>query len=227
MVREKYAVVRPREALRSSIIPLRKRWYWAVNYAPKVLPSEALVLMPNNATCKIKGFDAARLAADGGATPAGRAGHGSGDCRYPGTEGHGRVCRLACPGPYLVEEGGLFRTPFRRRWYLSSLPLTAESLTNIVHGIGTDAANSVGINSTWTGIWGGLARFAGGITAFLGSIFALIGSFIPGYAKPWANISLKWPITCGVVGAIVLALYWLNGALRDRIADLRAKPGFR
>ena len=203
-----------------------KMVFGSERYAPKVLPSTAWVLMPNNTTHKIKGFDTTRLAAAGAATLAGR--------QPVMDQAIAAIRALRDTDAYVVSlvhdliwwrRVAYFALLFATI-LLASLPLTAEPLTNIVHGIGTEAAGSVGINSTWAGIWGGLASIAGGITAFLGSIFALIGSFIPAYAKPWANISLKWPITCGVVAAIVLALYWLNGALRDRIVDLARQAWF-
>src|ERR1700675_1234385 len=55
---------------------------------------------------------------------------------------------------------------------------------------------------------------------FVGSVFQYIGSLLPGYAKPWAEALFDRPIACGIVVALAVILYFRNGTLRDRIADL-------
>jgi hypothetical protein len=82
------------------------------------------------------------------------------------------------------------------------------------------AATRLGLASYWDVFWTQAANADQGSSAFVGSVFQYIGSLLPGYAKPWAEALIDRPIACGIVVALAVILYFRNGTLRDRIADL-------
>lgn len=190
-------------------------------YAPIVLPSTALVLLPNGATHPISGF-----------APDARVALVAPDAAL--TRAQAAVRAIKNPDPYIVS---LVRDQvwWRRVTYFAllaavilagSLPWTARVVTDLANKAGNATAGAVGAASIWAEIWDVLVGIAGSITAVVASVLALIGSFIPSYAKPWVDSLTSLPITFLVVVAIVLILYQTNDYLRDRITDLARQAWF-
>lgn len=196
-------------------------------YAPIVLPSTAIVLLPDGSKQTIRGFEPEKrkLApppAEKLALP------------VEMERALAAVRAIRNPDPYIVS---LVRDHvwWRRVAYFAllaaallafSMPWSAEYLTAFAGGAGNRTAEVVGAGSLWNHIWGGLSGAGGSITAVLASVLALVGGFIPGYVKPWIDVLSAQPITCLVVLAALLVLYGTNGYLRDRIADLARQAWF-
>lgn len=193
-------------------------------YAPIVLPSTAIVLLPDGSKQIIRGFEPEKREKRMGLAP-------------PSAEMERAleaVRAIRNPDPYIVS---LVRDNvwWRRVAYFAllaaailafSIPWSAEYLTAFAGGAGIRTAEAVGAGSLWNHIWGGLSGAGGSITALLASVLALVGGFIPGYAKPWIDGISAQPIACLVVLAAVAVLYGTNGYLRDRIADLARQAWF-
>ncbi|WP_298257304.1 DUF2235 domain-containing protein [Bradyrhizobium sp.] len=190
--------------------------FGAERYAPVTLPETALVLMPDGATRRIRGF-VRNLA------PAAAA-----DARTALAQS--AVDRLRDPSPLLVSVTrdaiwkrrvayyGLLLAAFA----VASLPWTARFMVHQFRDRIHDLAYAVSDNlgRQWDWIWGWLAGTDEGSSAFVASLFQYIGTALPGYAKPWSDAFIDKPWCCGIVTAIALYLYWKNGSLRDTIGDL-------
>jgi uncharacterized protein (DUF2235 family) len=188
-------------------------------YAPVTLPDTACVLMPDGTAHEIKGFDQTRLA-PAGAAPAPISPQMALAMRA--------VESLNDPDRAIVSL--TLDDIWRRRvayfsllftvLLIAVLPWTVKQAVDGFQKTMHAAAKLVGLEEHWITFWAGVAKSDQGISAWLGSVFQLIGTWLPGYAKPWSQALIERPTACGIVIALAVILYFRNGVLRDRIADL-------
>ncbi len=190
-------------------------------YAPIVLPSSAMVLLPDGSRHSIRGFQPEEKR-DLAPPPPGM------------TRALAAVNELRDPDPNIVS---LVRDRvwWRRVAYFAllgtailtfSLPLTAPNVSLAANAVANAIAGFFGASTLWSSAGRWLEEAGGAITAVLASILALVGRLIPGYAKPWVDALSAQPIICLIVLAAMLILYRTNGYLRDRIADLARQAWF-
>ena len=193
--------------------------FGADRYAPVTLPDTAHVLMPDGTTHEIKGFAQIKLA-PAGALPAPMSAEMAMAVQA--------VESLNDPDPAIVSLtlDNIWR---RRVAYFSLLfagiliavlPWAVKPAVEYFRKTMQAAATRLGLASYWDAFWTQAANADQGSSAFLGSVFQYIGSLLPSYAKPWAEALIDRPIACGIVVALAVILYFRNGTLRDRIADL-------
>jgi len=182
-------------------------------YAPHSLPATVQILMPDGSILLTEGF---QPEADDGSD---RQTVNRAELKDVSSQEVARkaIEMIGKPDPAFVDyvNDGVW---LRRKAYfaflasclfVASLPLTSEPIAQ------------------WTGVSdrseiddaGRVARVNGAFFASMQELFAALGGIVPSYLKPWVDALVQQPLVSGAAVLLAFLLFYINGRLRDRIAD--------
>ncbi len=179
-------------------------------YAPHALPADANVLMPDGLRRPMRGV--------GAKPPSIRGAHASAGSQPKGSTAQElaehALEALGVPRPDYVE--AVRRGAWLRRKVSFALLFGVLALATFPW---LSAVFDIGLRADEPSDFGFFALASGVLTAFAQDIAVAVGQLVPGYAQPWFKGAVAQPPWFLITLALTAGMYWLNGWLRDRIAD--------